>query len=97
MAQYVDAAQDNYFMDLVEDETFQSDLKSFFTGGRYNYSPEKIKKLGVEGLADNFVEHMRFQNMNETTAVKDLLYVKRDYSTPKNQQDPEIIKRDNKF
>ena len=48
MAQYVDAAQDNYFMDLVEDETFQSDLKSFFTGGRYNYSPEKIKKLGLE-------------------------------------------------
>ena len=77
MTQYVAAAEDNYFMDLVEDETFQTDLKSFFTGGRYNYSPEKIKDLGVEGLADNFVEHMRFQNTNETTAVKDLLYVKR--------------------
>ena len=97
MAQYVDAAQDNYFMDLVEDETFQTDLKNFFTGGRYNYSPEKINKLGVEGLADNFVEHMRFQNTNETTAVKDLLYVKRNYMTPSNQTDPIIINRDNKF
>tara|TARA_R100000544_G_scaffold24944_2_gene12614 strand:- start:1110 stop:4715 length:3606 start_codon:yes stop_codon:yes gene_type:complete len=97
MAQYVDAAQDNYFMDLVEDETFQTDLEKFFTGGRYNYSPEKINKLGVEGLADNFVEHMRFQNMNETTAVKDLMYVKRNYMTPSNQTDPVIINRDNKF
>ena len=97
MAQYVDAAQDNYFMDLVEDETFQTDLEKFFTGGRYNYSPEKINKLGVEGLADNFVEHMRFQNTNETTAVKDLLYVKRNYMTPSNQTDPVIINRDNKF
>ena len=97
MAQYVDAAQDNYFMDLVEDETFQTDLEKFFTGGRYNYSPEKINKLGVEGLADNFVEHMRFQNTNETTAVKDLLYVKRNYMTPSNQTDPIIINRDNKF
>ena len=96
MTQYVAAAEDNYFMDLVEDETFQTDLKSFFTGGRYNYSPEKIKDLGVEGLADNFVEHMRFQNTNETTAVKDLLYVKREYKT-KGQTDPAIIKRDNKF
>ena len=97
MAQYVDAAQDNYFMDLVEDETFQTDLKKFFTGGRYNYSPEKINKLGVEGLADNFVEHMRFQNTNETTAVKDLMYVKRNYMTPSNQTDPVIINRDKKF
>ena len=97
MAQYVDAAQDNYFMDLVEDETFQTDLEKFFTGGRYNYSPEKINKLGVEGLADNFVEHMRFQNTNETTAVKDLMYVKRNYMTSSNQTDPVIINRDNKF
>tara|TARA_R110000851_G_C13093324_1_gene567117 strand:- start:49 stop:3642 length:3594 start_codon:yes stop_codon:yes gene_type:complete len=95
MTQYIQDAEDKYFLDLKEDETFQNDLKSFFTGGRYNYSPKKIKELGVEGLADNFVEHMRFQSANETTAVKDLLYVKRDYGTQGKVEGAE--ERDKKF
>jgi len=81
MAEYIQKAEDNYFTDLIGDETFGNDLKKFFTGGRYNYSQKEIEEKGVEGLANDFVEHMRFQSTNETTAVKDLLYVQRDFET----------------
>lgn len=81
MVEYIQKAEDNYFTDLIGDETFENDLKKFFTGGRYNYSQKEIEEKGIEGLANDFVEHMRFQSTNETTAVKDLLYVQRDFET----------------
>jgi len=92
MADYIQRAEDNYFTDLIDDETFGEDLKKFFTGGRYNYSQKEIEEKGVEGLANDFAEHMRYQSTNETTAVKDLLYVKRDYET--NEKIPAAEGRD---
>jgi hypothetical protein len=92
MADYIQRAEDNYFTDLIDDETFGEDLKKFFTGGRYNYSQKEIEEKGVEGLANDFAEHMRYQSTNETTAVKDLLYVQRDYET--NEKIPEAVGRD---
>ena len=77
------------FTDLVGDETFNDDLKAFFTGGRYNYTQEEMDELGPEQLANDFVEHMRFQSLNEGTAAKDLLYVLRDYRTDPSMSNPE--------
>ena len=92
MADYINRAEDNYFTDLIDDETFGEDLKKFFTGGRYNYSEKEIEEKGVEGLANDFAEHMRYQSTNETTAVKDLLYVQRDFET--NEKIPAAEGRD---
>lgn len=95
MTEYISKAEDNYFVDLIGDETFEEDLVKFFTGGRYNYTQKEIEKLGAEGLANDFVEHMRYQTVNETTAVKDLMYAKRDYGT--YEKVPEAKKRDVDF
>lgn len=74
MAEYINKATDGAFLDLVEDKEFQKDLVQFFTGGRYNYTEEDYRKKGVEGLANDFVEHMRVHEWNEVTAAKDLNY-----------------------
>lgn len=95
MAEYIQKAEDNYFTDLIDDETFGQDLKKFFTGGRYNYSEKEIEEKGIDGLANDFVEHMRYQSTNETTAVKDLLYVQRDFGT--NEKVPAVEGRDRQF
>tara|TARA_R110002153_G_scaffold172570_1_gene325471 strand:+ start:110 stop:3847 length:3738 start_codon:yes stop_codon:yes gene_type:complete len=81
---YIENAADNKFTDLVGDEDFDKDLKDFFSGGRYNYTDEEMNKLGNKQLANDFVEHMRFQTFNEGTAARDLLYVLRDYGTDNN-------------
>ena len=31
MTEYIQKAEDNYFTDLIGDETFENDLKKFFT------------------------------------------------------------------
>ena len=74
MAEYINKATDGAFLDLVEDKEFQKDLVQFFTGGRYNYTEEDYRKKGIEGLANDFVEHMRVHEWNEVTAAKDLNY-----------------------
>ena len=84
MANYINEASEKYFTDLVGDNTFDEDLKSFFTGGRYNYTPEEINNISTGQLANDFVEHMRYQTSNEATAAKDLLYVSRNYRTDPN-------------
>ena len=84
MANYINEASEKYFTDLVGDNTFEEDLKSFFTGGRYNYTPEEMSNIGAGQLANDFVEHMRYQTSNEATAAKDLLYVSRNYRTDPN-------------
>ena len=63
-------------MDLKENTEFQKDLVRFFNGGRYKYTKKEIKERGAEGLAEEFVEHMRFQDINEATAIKDLFYAR---------------------
>jgi len=72
---YVQEAEGKYFTEFLDNEEFQQDLKDFFSGGRYNYTPEQLED--VEQLADDFAQHMRWQSTNEATAVKDLLYVQK--------------------
>jgi hypothetical protein len=72
---YVEQAEGKYFNELLDQEEFQEDLKSFFSGGRYNYTPEQLED--TDQLADDFAQHMRWQSMNEATAVFDLLYVQK--------------------
>jgi len=75
MATYLEEIEEKDFMDLLGNEEFEKDLKSFFQGGRYTYSDKEIED--TEKLANDFVQHMRWQNMNESTAIFDLNYVKR--------------------
>jgi hypothetical protein len=76
---YYDREDDGYkFMDLTEDEEFRQDLVDFFTGGRYEYSKEQLNEKGWDGLAEDFVEHMRWQATNETTGLFDITYVRND-------------------
>lgn len=75
MATYLEDIEEKDFMDLLGNEEFEEDLRSFFQGGRYTYSDEEVKD--VEKLANDFVQHMRWQSTNESTAVFDLNYVKR--------------------
>ena len=84
---YLDKARGNKFLDLVEtgDKDFKKDLVKFFSGGRYNLSVEEMKEIGYEGLANKFVDHMRWQSVNETTAAKDLYYATNDEYAPEGQ------------
>ncbi len=72
---YVEQAEGKYFNEFLDDEEFQQDLKNFFSGGRYNYTEKQLED--VNQLADDFVQHMRWQSTNEATAVYDLLYVQK--------------------
>ena len=74
MVSYIDNSAETDFVDLVEDVEFKKDLIRFFSGGRYSYTPEEMRKKGFDGLTSDFVEHMRGQAWNEVTAVKDLNY-----------------------
>jgi len=81
MSDYYDISKkeiegDPDFMDYVDNEDFQADLVRFFSGGRYKYTVDQMKEKGFEGLAKDFVEHMRFQGWNEVTAARDLNYVR---------------------
>ena len=72
---YVEKAEGQDFNDLLDEEEFQTDLKQFFSGGRYNYTPEQLEDTAQ--LAEDFTQHMRWQSTNEATAVFDLLYVQK--------------------
>ena len=74
------------FTDLTDNETFQSDLKSFYQGGRYNMSDAQIAEAGNEGMRDKFIEHMRFQSWNDFTGVKDLNYVENPEYNPDGKE-----------
>jgi len=85
---YTSKVQGKYFTELLGDEEFENDLVSFFKNhDTYQYSDKKIEELGIPQLANDFVEHMRFQDMNEYTAIQDYLFVQR----PENEVDPESI------
>ena len=72
---YTQRAYDSSFMDLKDDKDFQVDLVRFFSGGRYNMSREEMEEVGMDGLTEKFVEHMRVQGWNEVTQAKDLNYL----------------------
>lgn len=74
---YYEKVQGKKFNELVEDTEFQKDLIKFFTGNRYNYSKKDIEELGPAGLADRFIDHMRYQDTNEATVAKDLFFINR--------------------
>ena len=80
---YVQEAEEKYFDDLLDNEEFQEDLKKFFSGGRYNYSEEKLADTAQ--LADDFAQHMRWQSTNEATAIFDLLYVQKSEEEASNE------------
>lgn len=76
MTSYLEQVEGKDFTDLVENEDFQRDLVRFFSGSRYGMSAEEIQDLGPQGLAERFVEHMRWQSTNEYSALQDLSYVR---------------------
>ena len=75
MVNYINQVEGKKFLEMSGDADFQKDLVRFFSGGRYRLSADEMKKRGAEGLANDFVEHMRYQASNEVTALKDLQYV----------------------
>ena len=85
---YVSKAQGRYFNELLGDEQFEEDLKLFFKNhDMYKLTDEEIEEKGISQLANDFVEHIRFQDMNEYVALQDLLFSQR----PANEVDPESL------
>lgn len=75
MTSYLDRASESSFVDLSDDDEFKKDLVQFFSGGRYQYTVDEMEEMGIDGLANQFVEHMRYQSANEVSAAKDYSYV----------------------
>ena len=86
---YVSKAQGKYFNELLGDEQFEEDLKLFFKNhDMYKLTDKEIEEKGIPQLANDFVEHIRFQDMNEYVAIQDLLFSQR----PENEVDPESLR-----
>lgn len=81
MTSYLDQAEGSDFLELAENPDFQRDLVRFFSGSRYGMTQEEIQELGPQGLAERFVEHMRWQATNEYSALQDLAYVRNTETT----------------
>ena len=86
MVDYTQRAEETDFVSLVEDDEFKADLVKFFSGGRYKYSKEEMLDKGFDGLAKDFITHMRYQSWNEVEAVRDLSYVKNKDYNPKGKE-----------
>lgn len=71
---YYEEVEGKKITDLTENPEFRKDLITFFTSDRYGYSREDIEELGVDGLTNDFIEHMRWQDTNEVTLAKDLWF-----------------------
>ena len=78
MGSYLEEVDGKDFMELKDNPEFQKDLVLFFRSSRYGLSVDEMKELGADGLADKFVEHMRWQDTNEITALKDYNFVKQE-------------------
>jgi len=76
MTSYLEEVEGRDFTDLAQNPDFQRDLVRFFSGSRYGMSREEMEELGPQGLAERFVEHMRWQSTNEYSALQDLSYVR---------------------
>ena len=75
---YLEAAKGSTIADIKDNKDFQTDLVRFLSSSRKNYSVEELKKLGVDGMVDEYVEHMRSQDVNEATAAMDLYFARDD-------------------
>jgi hypothetical protein len=82
MGSYLEEVDGKDFMELKDNPEFQKDLVLFFRSSRYGLSGDEMKELGADGLADKFVEHMRWQDTNEITALKDYNFVKQENLPP---------------
>lgn len=76
MTSYLEEVEGKDFTELAQNPDFQKDLVRFFSGSRYGMSREEMEELGPQGLAERFVEHMRWQSTNEYSALQDLSYVR---------------------
>ena len=56
---------------LVENDEFVTDAREFLTK-REGYSVEDLET--PQEVYDAYMEHFRFQNVNEVTAIRDLEY-----------------------
>lgn len=74
---YYDKAVGNTLMDLTEDVEFQKDMLRFFSSDRYGMSKEELSAMTPADLTNEFVEHMRWQEVNEATVWKDYNFVNR--------------------
>jgi len=71
--------------EFIDDADYQRDLVDFFRSSRYNYSLDKIKSMKPADLAEEFYKHMRYQSVNEATALRDL-----QFATQDAMNDPEV-------
>ena len=76
MNDYTQDAKGKTIVDLKENKDFQKDLVRFLSSSRKNYSTDELRKKGVDFMVDEYVEHMRKQDTNEATALKDLFFAK---------------------
>lgn len=74
---YYDKAVGNTLMDLSSNPEMQRDLIRFFASDRYSMSKEELAEMTPEELTNEFVEHMRWQEVNEATVWKDYNFVNR--------------------
>ena len=77
MSDYYEKAEGKKFLDLIGDESVQRDLVNFFKSKRYNYSNEDLKNMTPEEVGNLFVDHMRWQEVNEATVARDINFVNR--------------------
>ncbi len=56
---------------LLKDEQFLDDATAFLVD-RGGYSARQL--LSAESIYDKYMEHFRFQNVNEATAISDMIY-----------------------
>lgn len=74
---YYEKAEGNLFIDLADDPEMQADLVRFFSGKRYGMTKEELLATTPQQLADDFVAHMRYQDVNEVTVFRDINFVNR--------------------
>lgn len=78
MASYFEEVKDKKITDIKENKEFQRDLVRFMSSSRKNYSVDELREKGVDWMLNEYVEHMRGQDNNEATAVKDLYFARDD-------------------
>ena len=76
MENYLDKASGSTIEELKDEPGFQEDLKKFLGGARKGYSEKELASKNVDWMVDEYVEHMRGQDANEVSALKDLFYVR---------------------
>jgi len=76
MSSYLDNLSGSTVEDLKENKDFQKDLVRFLSSERINFSIDELREGGVDFMVDEYVEHMRGQDANEVTALRDLSFAK---------------------